>query len=94
MLTVDDDVVGAKLRADGAACVREEGAWSALAWYEVRTQLPLTMEITPTQLSVLTEVAPFMTSEGIPVAALDQNHTLMKLLVRSTAYLHVYNDEL
>lgn len=41
----------------------------------------------PTQLSVLTEVAPFMTSEGISVAALDQNHTLMKLLVRSTAYL-------
>ena len=34
-----------------------------------------------------TLVAPFMASDGIPVACLDQNHTLMKLGVRSTAYL-------
>ena len=45
------------------------------------------MRKTLTQLSVLTAVAPFVTSVGIPVASLDQNHTLMKLLVRSTAYL-------
>lgn len=38
------------------------------------------------QWSVLTDLAPFDTSEGAP-SPLGQNHTLMKELVRSTAYL-------
>ena len=37
-------------------------------------------------MSVLTDVAPFLTSEGTELEERDQNQTLMKELVRSIAY--------
>src|SRR4051812_43156554 len=40
-----------------------------------------------TQLSVFIEPAPLTTSDGIPPADRDQDHTLMKELVLSRAYL-------
>ena len=42
-----------------------------------------------TQLSVSIEPMPFATSAGVSLLSLPQNHTLMKLSVRSSAYLQL-----
>lgn len=73
---------------DVAVGVREEGVGRSLSDIdEGRTQLGISRFLT--HASVLTDPAPFFTSEGTEPSFLGQNQTLMKLLFRSTTYLEL-----
>lgn len=78
---------------DVAVGVREEGVGRSLSVIdERRTQLGTSRFLT--HASVLTDPAPFFTSEGTEPSFLDQNQTLMKLLFRSTTYLELILDHI
>jgi hypothetical protein len=84
---VDDDVVCTKLGCDWARVIGEVSAWCTLGWFMSKV-ICVNPECCLTQLPVLMEEEPLLTSEGTLFAFLGQYQTLMKESVRSIAYLN------
>jgi hypothetical protein len=83
---IDDDIVSVKMLRKIALCVGEMSSRSPLYQRRISvTQGCMWRESARTQASVLTVCAPFLRSEGVDPLFLDQNQTLMKLLLRSIA---------
>ena len=85
-VNIDNNTCRPKVCPNITLCVRKVRIWCSLFVIEsyVKAQL---RNIRRTQLSVLIVPAPFATSAGVELLPRPQNHTLMKLFVRSNAYL-------